>query len=177
MSHNIIFSIPEVLSACLNAYSMSPVGRYKTTSAIWQWCMYNSITKGRGLDDLCAQFTGFGLHFSEMHFKDNHVRNSWKELSSVMNLEACREEICDLCPVSNDFTSELALSNIWWCCCPSPYAWWSTVRIHTVGTAPSCCAHSIRVRGCKKFTVSFSWCLSIANRQNHSPANVLCEPY
>lgn len=27
-----------------------------------------------------------------------------------MNLEACREEICDLCPVSNDFTSQLALS-------------------------------------------------------------------
>lgn len=29
-----------------------------------------------------------------------------------MNLEARREEICDLCPVSNDFTLQLALSRV-----------------------------------------------------------------
>jgi len=46
--------------------------------------------KGRGLDGLCAWFPGFGLHFSEKHFEANHIRNNWKELSSVMNLEAHR---------------------------------------------------------------------------------------
>lgn len=34
MSHNIIFPAPEVLSACINAYSIALVDRYKPTCAI-----------------------------------------------------------------------------------------------------------------------------------------------
>lgn len=34
MVHNIIFPAPEVLSACINAYSIAHVDRYKPTCAI-----------------------------------------------------------------------------------------------------------------------------------------------
>lgn len=34
MSHNVIFPAPEVLSACINAYSIAFVDRYKPACAI-----------------------------------------------------------------------------------------------------------------------------------------------
>lgn len=54
-----------------------------------------------------------------------------------MNLEARREEICDLCPVSNDFTLQLALSRVSGdVAATSPYVWWRAVGIHIVGSCP-----------------------------------------
>lgn len=51
-----------------------------------------------------------------------------------MNLETLREEICELCPVSNDFTLQSALSGD--VAAISPYVWWSTVGIHIIGSCP-----------------------------------------
>lgn len=94
--------------------------------------------KGRGLNSLCAWFTGFGLHFSEKCSEANHVRNSRKELSSVRNLGVHREKkICDLCLVSDDFSWHVALGRV-----PGdvaatlPYVQRSTGRIHIAGSCP-----------------------------------------
>ena len=138
MSHNTIFPAPEVFSACTNAYSIllliniNQLVQYENNA-----CVFPKQSKGRGLGDLCALFIGFGLHFSEKYFEANHVRNNWKELSSVMNLEAHREEICDLCLVSNDFTLQLALSRVSGdVAATSPYVWWSAAGIHIIGSCP-----------------------------------------
>lgn len=52
-----------------------------------------------------------------------------------MNLGARREESCDLCPVSNDFALQLALSRVSGdIAATSPYVWWRVVGIHVLGS-------------------------------------------